>query len=213
MYFRKLSDTQNMMKERFVLLEYNSVWMGNLFWHFQGTWCRCLQQSSGPKQCILLGLPNCASNWWPNVAVCHTRWGMIWQNHVQLMYTKFLFLLRQNHHHRQWVYLPCPISCSHDKGCCCCYLQRWLRIIFSGWSCCAPESSCILASTQFIDWAMGQMIWGSNPGSGKKPFPYPKHPDPVRGPPSLIIFNGYWGCIPRAMQPGHEADCSPPSNT
>jgi hypothetical protein len=69
----------------------------------------------------------------------------------------------------QRVHLPCPASCSHDYGCCCCcYLQHWLRITFSGSSCCAPERSGSVGITQFSASAMDWIIWGFISGQGKK---------------------------------------------
>jgi hypothetical protein len=55
-------------------------------------------------------------------------------------------------------------------------------------------------------------VWGSIPGGNKGFFSSTKHPDRLRGPPSLIS-NGYQGCFPLGVKwMGREADRSPPAS-
>jgi len=54
-------------------------------------------------------------------------------------------------------------------------------------------------------------VRGSNLGRGKRLFSFPKYPNRLWGPPSLI-FCGYRGCIPGVKRPEREIDRSSPSS-
>jgi len=152
--------------------------MVNRYWHFRGTCCFHPQGPGSSKRIF---------------AAC---FGLLdpEDGSIKILYT-LLIIYQSTVHCETSLFIIIPLKCqiSHRTltAVSLKMIPPWVFHIFKGLIYLKPELHIL-----YSDWAMVWMIWGSNPGWGKRLFLYTKMSRPPLGPTQTPI---HW--VPRGFLP------------